>query len=267
MQYFTYHEGRRRFVAVVFFLDASEYYPQNQHLQEVINEFGRVFNADKKKCQEKQRSSRQQSSQSSAYSFAGSGGGNTNDRNLLYDALLDDWFHYDNDVDESDNATFTHYNDDNYDSDNKNQTRQNNRRLALKWHPFHPDIQKTVHFWGYKGSITEPPCTDKIVDWKIMDVPTPISTKQLRQFQQLLFNHVDGDCRKTSVHAAPGSVARPTQRNKLKYYKCTRDNYVSDEERGVCGDDGCRVPFGEGLNPYYDPIVDVTGPPTRAPST
>ena len=123
------------------------------------------------------------------------------------------------------------------------------------------------HFLNYKGSITEPPCTDKIVDWKIMDVPTPISMKQLRQFQQLLFNHVDGDCRKTSVHAAPGSVARPIQRNKLKYYKCTRDNYVSDEERGVCGDDGCRVPFGEGLNPYYDPIVDVTGPPTRAPST
>jgi hypothetical protein len=42
---------------------------------------------------------------------------------------------------------------------------------------------------------------------------------------------------------------------------------VSDEERGVCGDKGCKVPFGEGLNPYYDPIVDVTGPPTRAPST
>lgn len=26
------------------------------------------------------------------------------------------------------------------------------RCLALKWHPFHPDVQKTVHFWGCSGS-------------------------------------------------------------------------------------------------------------------
>lgn len=244
MQYYAYHPGRRRFVAVVFFLEASDSYPRNEHLQKVINSFGRVFNEDKVECQKKQR---QQNAQSSAFGFAGN-------RELEVEDFHDTSLDLEDVFEDFDAWNATMY---------SNHTQ---RRLALKWHPFHPDIQKTVHFWGYKGSFTEPPCTDRIVDWKIMDVPTPISTKQLRQFKQILFNHVDGDCRKTGIQNTQGSVARPTQ-DPIKYYKCTRDNYVSDEERGVCGDAGCKVPFGEGLNPYYDPIVDVTGPPTRSPST
>ena len=99
-----------------------------------------------------------------------------------------------------------------------------------------------------------------------MDVPTPISSKQLAQLKHMLFTHVDSNCRRTSVHNSEGSVARPTQ-NPLKYYKCTRDDYVSDEERAVCGDAGCESNrFGAGLNTYYPPLVDVTGPPTRSPS-
>ena len=98
-----------------------------------------------------------------------------------------------------------------------------------------------------------------------MDVPTPISRTQLDQLKYILFTHVDGNCRQTSVHNSKGSVARPTQ-PELKYYKCTRDNYVSDEERFICGDAGCVNPFGAGLNEYYPPLVDVTGPPTRSPS-
>lgn len=143
---------------------------------------------------------------------------------------------------------------------------QNNRLLASSWYPFDPEIQKTVHFWGYSGSLTEPPCTKNIIDWKVMDVPTPISLKQLQQFKSLLFDHVDENCERTSVNNAEGSVARPTQPTS-KYYKCTRDNYVSDEERMVCGYSGCIFPFGEGLNPYYPPLVEVTGPPTPSPTT
>ena len=124
---------------------------------------------------------------------------------------------------------------------------------------------QTVHFWGYSGSFTDPPCTRDTVDWKIMDVPTPISRKQLDQLKYILFTHVDSKCRQTSVHNSMGSVARPTQPD-LKYYKCTRDDYVSDEERLICGDAGCVNPFGAGLNEYYPPLVDVTGPPTRSPS-
>ncbi|KAL3788034.1 hypothetical protein HJC23_008378 [Cyclotella cryptica] len=245
MQYYTYNPGRRRFVAVSFFLEALPSNPRNEHLQEVINALGNVFNQDKLKCQQKQT----QTTQNDASTFAQNG-----NRDLHFQV---------NDDGTTNNYTTTESTVDYY---FHNLSDQEQRRLALKWHPFHPDIQKTVHFWGYKGSFTEPPCTSNIVDWKIMDVPTPISMKQLSQFKQILFNHVDENCKKTGVQNSKASVARPTQ-EPLKYYKCTRDNYVSDEERHVCGDQGCKVPFGEGLNPYYDPIVDVTGPPTRAPST
>lgn len=98
-----------------------------------------------------------------------------------------------------------------------------------------------------------------------MDVPTPISVKQLAQLKHILFTRQDAKCQRTSVHNSEGSVARPTQ-DTQKYYKCTRDDYVSDEERAVCGDEGCVNPFGAGLNKYFPPLVDVTGPPTRSPS-
>lgn len=190
MQYFTFHPFRKRFVAVAFFLDASEGNPRNEHMQEVIDVFTELWKDDQRRC-----------------------------------------------------------------------------RLMLKWHPFHPDVQRTVHFWGYKGSPTEPPCTSNSVDWKVMDVPTPISPRQMAIFRHLLLAHVDGSCRRTSVHGGGGTLARPTQVPDQRYYKCTRDDYVSDEERAVCGDAGCRSEaFGAGLNPYYEPIVHVTGPPTRSPS-
>jgi carbonic anhydrase len=233
MQYYTFHPDRKDFVAVAFFLDATEGNPRNNHLQEVIDAFTIEFEKDRRKCEEKQRG------------FAGSF---VNGRRLdminstsifEHDLFKEDWS----------NSTL----------------RSKRRKLSSSWHPFDPDIQKTVHFWGYGGSLTEIPCTKNSVNWKVMDVPTPISPRQLQQFKHLLFNHVDADCKRTSVHNSEGSVARPTQPTS-RYYKCTRDDYVSDEERIVCGDLGCAIPFGAGLNPYYEPLVHVTGPPTRSPS-
>lgn len=295
MQYWVYHPSRLRFVAVSFFLEgkfecftavveqkspsikecllkwsvltlshsyiysmtkASPTNPQNEHLQEVINAFREVSDEDKNKCELKKK-------MSNAHSFA-----KPNNRNRMLHAegnhtlgastVNGFW------GDEAISAEIQHALNTSILENNEGGSLR--RRLALKWHPFHPDIQKSVHFWGYSGSFTEPPCTSNSVSWKIMDVPTPISEKQLLQFKQILFNHVDEDCRKTSVHNADGSVARPTQ-SSSKYYKCTRDNYVSDEERAICGDRGCNRPFGEGLNTYYPPLVDVTGPPTRSPTT
>lgn len=215
-------------------------------MQEVIEAFKVVYKEDERKCKERQE---KQGSSSSANSFA-SGFAFGNGRDLLEDDAP-----YNNTaIDERGEGARL-----------RSSYNKHGRRLALKWHPFHPDVQKTVHFWGYSGSFTEPPCTKDSVDWKVMDVPTPISQKQLAQLKQMLFGHVGPDCRRTSVHNARGSVARPTQ-DALKYYKCTRDDYVSDEERAVCGDGGCVNPFGAGLNEYYPPLVDVTGPPTRSPS-
>ena len=137
-------------------------------------------------------------------------------------------------------------------------------KKVKSWDPFHSDIQKTVHFWGYTGSLTEPPCTDSVL-WRVMDVPVKISFEQLYQMQNILFNNIDNEtCTFTSNHFN-GRVARPVS-NALRYYKCTRSDYVSDDERNVCGDSGCEVPFGKDLDPYVEPEVFVTGPPTESPA-
>ena len=204
------------------------------------------YKEDRRKCRRRQRLS---SSNTAASSFATSGG-----RFLQYDA---------NDGDKFNTIPL---NRTTIESGREGGgLRSHHRQLSSTWHPFHPDIQKSIHFWGYSGSITEPPCT-KFVDWKIMDVPTPISPTQLAQLKLILFTHVDEFCHRTSVHDSKRGVARPTQ-EPMKYYKCTRENYVSDEETAICGEKGCDTPFGAGLNHYYPPLVDVTGPPTKSPST
>ncbi len=64
-----------------------------------------------------------------------------------------------------------------------------------------------------------------------------------------------------------GSVARPIDGTQ-PYYKCTRDDYVGDDEREACGSRrGCAEPFGPRLGPYVETIVHVTGPPTESPAT
>ena len=129
------------------------------------------------------------------------------------------------------------------------------------WDPFHSDIQKTVHFWGYTGSLTEPPCSSVL--WRVMDVTVKISFEQLYQMKNILFNNRMPDtCDYTSVHFN-GRVNRPVS-PALRYYKCTRSDYVSDDERDLCGDEGCDVPYGKDLEQYVQPEVYVTAPPTQA---
>jgi len=133
-----------------------------------------------------------------------------------------------------------------------------------RWNPFHRDIQKTIHFWGYSGSLTEPPCVGDTL-WRIMDVPVQLSMDQLNQMKNILFNNRDSrTCAFTSNHYK-GSVTRPINKP-LPYYKCTRQDYKSDDERELCGDDGCAIPFSTHLDPWVPPIVQVTEPPSFAPT-
>ena len=143
--------------------------------------------------------------------------------------------------------------------------RKKNKMGGGIWDPFDKDIQKTIHFWGYTGSLTEPPCSRDTL-WRIMDVPVPITSDQLRQMQTILFNHRDRrTCEYTSTHCR-GSVARPVTEKAARYYKCTRSDYKSKGEREWCGDDGCGEPFGKDLNAYVEPIIDVTSPPSGSPT-
>jgi hypothetical protein len=101
-----------------------------------------------------------------------------------------------------------------------------------------------------------------------MDVPVRITIDQLDQMRNVLFNNRDPrrDCAYTSAHYE-GSVARPIN-GSLPYYKCTRDDYVSDDEMEACGSRrGCAEPFGPRLDPYVEPIVHVTSPPSESPTS
>ena len=73
------------------------------------------------------------------------------------------------------------------------------------WNPFSHHIFRTFWFYGYIGSLTEPPCTPGI-HWRIMDKPMLISKVQYRMLQKVLLNHVDSECRLPISHYQ-GSVA------------------------------------------------------------
>jgi len=96
------------------------------------------------------------------------------------------------------------------------------------FNPFHPTIVRTDYFYGYWGSLTEPPCT-QVVSWRIMDKPFHISQGQMNQIKDILFNQVNSDCKRSSVHH-DGSIARPLQIFSTKtvsreLWRCTEKNW------------------------------------------
>jgi len=152
-------------------------------------------------------------------------------------------------------------------------------KIDATWDPLEAwSMYRSIYFWSYSGTTTEPPCT--YVKWRITDVPFHISPRQYIQLKSLMFDHVDPQtCRKTSTHFQE-SNARPIQmrnrnvpsNNKETIYRCTRENYVSDMERHASGQEkGFDDPkdwTGVDLFPYVEsewPIIDSLSP-TLAPS-
>mmetsp|Transcript_23446 Transcript_23446/g.55553 ORF Transcript_23446/g.55553 Transcript_23446/m.55553 type:complete len:599 (+) Transcript_23446:335-2131(+) len=104
------------------------------------------------------------------------------------------------------------------------------------WDPYHEDLMPTYWFYGYDGSLTEPPCSE-IVSWFVMDTPMTVSKRQLAQLKHILFTNVDPDnsCNPTSTHYM-GSVARPLQETHgRQIWHCTRDDFLPDHERNNNG--------------------------------
>lgn len=96
-----------------------------------------------------------------------------------------------------------------------------------RWDPHHHMLVPSIHFYRYEGSITEPPCGEW-VSWFITDQPMIIGTDQLERMKNALFNHVDYQCRRTSVHRDQ-SVARPIQQTAGRpIYLCTSADFVAD---------------------------------------
>ena len=101
-------------------------------------------------------------------------------------------------------------------------------------------ILKSIYFFGYEGSLTEPPCTE-FLEWRIIDTPMTVSRRQLFQMRKLLFHHRDPDqgCRRTSTHYE-GSVARPLQPyNGRLVHRCMCRDYLGDKEGKKLGLQRC----------------------------
>jgi hypothetical protein len=96
-----------------------------------------------------------------------------------------------------------------------------------RWDPHHEMLVPSIHFYRYEGSLTEPPCGEWI-SWFITDKPMIISTEQLERMKNILFNHRDYACRRTSTHYEE-SVARPIQETAGRpIYLCTSADFVAD---------------------------------------
>ena len=110
------------------------------------------------------------------------------------------------------------------------------RRLA--WNVFDDEIMRSIWFYGYSGSLTEPPCTE-FVEWRIIDTPGLISRAQLWQMKNLLFGHVDKKCKKTSVHY-DNSVARPLQPHRGRnVHRCMCRDFIADNMRDKYRNNRC----------------------------
>jgi len=116
------------------------------------------------------------------------------------------------------------------------QQRRRRTERPPTWNPLEPwYVLQSIHFWGYSGSITEPPCFEE-VHWRVIDVPMKIHFNQYLQLKRLMFDHVDPDtCQKTSTHYDE-SNARPVQSDQGgATYRCRRSDYASDMERAASG--------------------------------
>lgn len=116
------------------------------------------------------------------------------------------------------------------------QQRRRRTERPPTWNPLEPwYVLRSIHFWGYSGSITEPPCFEE-VHWRVIDVPMKIHFNQYLQLKRLMFDHVDPDtCLKTSTHFEE-SNARPVQPDQGgATYRCRRSDYASDMERWASG--------------------------------
>jgi len=199
----------------------------NEHLQRALDVFQDVWDADMADCENERR--RQRRLDAVFYrklrSWIGFGNGD--------EELIDD-----------EELGFSTILDEPPEEEEKFQAlrgKLNERRLQdRRWDPWHTDLYRTVWFYGYLGSLTEPPCTE-FVEWHVMDKPAKMSKAQLYQMKKLLFHHVDGKCKRTSV-GFNGSVARPIQKMRDRdLYKCSCDNFLSDYQVIEEGRKNCQM--------------------------
>jgi carbonic anhydrase len=204
MQVFHIHPGRRLLPAISVLFKVGDY---NPIMDQVIDAFQYKFDVDAAKCGENRRRGRQLVSDFYSTVMEGKEG------NVGTESYYKGWGEFSTKMDDPNFAR---------------EEQEQERKLAEKWHPYHPDIMKSIYFYGYDGSLTEPPCTE-IVSWFVMDTPATISQGQLDRLKNILFNHVDKDCQRTSTHYQKRGVARPPQdRNGRMVWHCNANHFTPD---------------------------------------
>jgi carbonic anhydrase len=90
------------------------------------------------------------------------------------------------------------------------------------------DLWPTIYYYGYKGMLTAPPCSE-IVNWRILDEPLVISRRQYKTIAKLLSSHVDPEtCKPVDKKSPTGENFRPLQKlnNAQQEVKhCVRDDF------------------------------------------
>ena len=97
--------------------------------------------------------------------------------------------------------------------------------------------------------------------------PALISSRQLAQMKNILFNHVNGKCERTSVHSKENGVARPIQPlNNRPLYQCMCRDFIGDKDREWYGENRCqwneRDQFGFDKEKYTQEWYRATHPYT-----
>lgn len=210
MQLFQLHPGRARLPAVSVLIRATPG-GHNEYLQQAIDAFQMEYDLHRAECGNHIRNNRQL-----VTDFHRSIYGDSATESMLQSADYESWAEFSTLLD---------------DPEFLQKREEHNRKLSSGiFDPFHEDLIPTYWFFGYDGSLTEPPCSE-IVSWFVMDTPMIISPEQLNQMKVILFTHVDPECKSTSTHFN-GSVARPIQESAgRQVWRCTRNDFPPDHER------------------------------------
>jgi len=84
---------------------------------------------------------------------------------------------------------------------------------------------KNQYYYGYKGSLTVPPCSDFVL-WYIVDNPMEISPSQLSRLRDLIKDYINDDCEKDTYADENGNVNRPIQKkHKHNIFHCDESDY------------------------------------------
>jgi carbonic anhydrase len=198
----------------------------NAEFQGILDQFQMVFDSDMEECRVNSRKK----------------------RNLRRNAHTDhQQFQYANETSTPDEvAMATLENTLQYYNISSSFHRQKERHLQSltgggRFDPYSESFMRDINFYRYDGSITEPPCLS--ITWWVMIEPMYISFEQLRQMKVLLFTHVDGNCRETSVHNNDQRVTRPIfgLGEDREIQRCEAGDFESDVEKGKMNN-GNRCP-------------------------